>query len=90
MTALRERFPHQIDERNRSGDVVEDLEFVTKRMDNFLASDHEPQTQSRFLSSVSSSVFRFQLLVRRPCPNRIFFASSVIPGGAGLMVFANA
>ena len=38
MTALRERFPHQID---RSGDVVEDLEFVTKRMDSFLASDHE-------------------------------------------------
>ena len=89
MTALHERFPHQLDERNRS-EMLEDLEFVTKRMDSFLASDHEPQTQSRFLSSVSSSVFRFQLLVRRPCPNRIFFASSVIPGGAGLMVFANA
>ena len=89
MTALRERFPHQLDERNRS-EMLEDLEFVTKRMDSFLASDHEPQTQSRFLSSVSSSVFRFHLLVRRPCPNRIFFASSVIPGGAGLMVFANA
>jgi hypothetical protein len=89
MTALRERFPHQLDERKDPA-MLEDLEFVTKRMDSFLASDHEPQTQSRFLSSVSSSVFRFQLLVRRPCPNRIFFASSVIPGGAGLMVFANA
>jgi hypothetical protein len=35
-------------------------------------------------------VFRFQFFVRRPCPKRIFFASSVIPGGAGLIVFANA
>lgn len=87
MTALRERFPHQI---GRYGDVVEDLEFVTKRVRYFSRFDHEPQTQSRFLSSVSSSVFRFQLLVRRPCPKRIFFASSVIPGGAGLMLFANA
>jgi hypothetical protein len=35
-------------------------------------------------------IFRFQFFVRRPCPKRIFFASSVIPGGAGLIVFANA
>jgi hypothetical protein len=34
--------------------------------------------------------FCFHVLVRRPCPKRIFFASSVIPAGAGLIVFANA
>ena len=40
MTALRERFPHQLDERKDQA-MLEDLEFVTKRMDSFLASDHE-------------------------------------------------
>ena len=40
MTALRE-IPSPIRRRKRIGDVVEDLEFVTKRMDSFLASDYE-------------------------------------------------
>jgi hypothetical protein len=47
-------------------------------------SDHEVRTP------IAISVFRFHPLARRPCPKRIFFASSVIPGGAGLIVFANA
>src|SRR6266850_4857977 len=48
----------------------------------FLASVHAPQTHE--------FCFCFHLWIRRPCPNRIAFASCVIPGGAGLMVFANA
>ena len=45
MTALRERFPHQIDEET---DPEKTYEFVTKRVGYFLAFDHEPQHNRDF------------------------------------------
>jgi hypothetical protein len=60
MTALRERFPHQLDERKDPA-MLEDLEFVTKRMDSFLASDHEHKHNRDFCLPfhLLSSVFSF-------------------------------